>query len=166
MDRSQNIVEEVRSKNRNHSSKEIPTIVLIRKHRSSSLVELPTFIVTRVQLGKLASEKYTDTSVIHAKKAIPNTPQGPSLQETLVKRNIKETTAKESLIAKRSRMTVKYCAWAVFGISFLTVCSMLTFTSQYQDMMMKIANREKFRKLLEEGFNISSENLPWMLNME
>ena len=79
---------------------------------------------------------------------------------------MKETTAEESLIAKRSRMTVKCCAWAVFGISFLTVCSMLTFTSQYQDMMVKIANREKFRKLLEEGFNISSENLPWMLNME
>ena len=130
------------------------------------MVELPTFIDSQVQLGKLTGGKHTNIAVIQSEKAINNSLQGPSLQETLAKRKMKETTAEESLIAKRSRMTVKYCAWAVFGISFLTVCSMLTFTSQYQDMMVKIANREKFRKLLEEGFNISSENLPWMLNME
>ena len=166
MSSSRKIYEELHGKNMSKLSKEVPKIVLIRKHRCNSLVELPTFIDRQVQLGKLPSVKYTNTSLIQSEKDIPNSPEGPSLQETLAKRKMKETTAKESLIAKRSRMTVKCFAWIVFGLSFLTVCSMLTYTSQYQDNIMRIAERAKYKELLEEGFNISSENLPWMLNMD
>ena len=55
--------------------------VLIRKHWCNSLVKLPTFIDSQVQLGKLANEKYTNIPVVQSEKAIPNSPHGPPLQE-------------------------------------------------------------------------------------
>ena len=110
-------------------------------------MDLPTFMTTPVHLGRVATEASPSTIL---DKAMPG----------------KEETYQEYLVEERSRLTVKCFAWTVSLLCFLTVCTMLTFTSKHQDTIMEEVHREKYKEIVETALNGSRECLPWMSNLE
>ena len=119
---------------------------------SFSLVELPTFLTSPVDLGGLNCTISTSSSSTTA------TSLGITLPEALANYQLK--TKRDLAMEKRSQRTIMFVALSFFTTCLLLVGTMLSFTSEYQDQAIaNVINISNSKYGMDMAHNSSIKNI-------